>query len=66
MLRRVARPVRLDRFPVTVRRYKQFLHAAARHGSAQWDHPDMPGGHAHQPCQDRLPAPAYYEEGPRV
>jgi len=22
----------------------------------------MPGGHAHQSCQDRLPVPAYYED----
>ena len=62
MLRRVERPVRLDRYPVTVSRYKQFLHAAGRHGSAGWDHPDMPAGHTHQPRPDRLPVPAYYED----
>jgi len=62
MLRRVGRPVRLDRFPITVGQYKRFLHAAGRRGSAQWDHPDMPAGHAHQPRQDRLPVPSYYED----
>lgn len=62
MLRRVTRPVRLDRFPVTVGRYKKFLHEVARHGSAQWDHPDMPAGHSHQPPQQDLPVPAYYED----
>jgi Sulfatase-modifying factor enzyme 1 len=62
MLRRVATPVRLDRYPVTVGRYKQFLHAASRHGSAGWDHPDMPAGHSHQPRPGRLPVPAYYDD----
>src|SRR5258707_727274 len=62
MLRRVTQPVRLDRFPVTVSRYKQFLHAAARHGPAQWDHPDTPAGHTHQPRQDKLPVAAYYQD----
>ena len=62
MLRRVTRPVRLDQFPVTVRRYKKFLHEVDRHGSAQWDHPDMPAGHTHEPSQQHLADPAYYKE----
>lgn len=61
MLRRIERPVRLDLFPVTVARYKRFLAAVAGRGSAQWDHPDMPPGFSHQPWQDRLRMPAYYE-----
>ena len=62
LLRRVERPVRLDRFPVTVGRYKKFLHEVGRHGSAGWDHPDMPAGYAHQPRPDSLPVPGYYED----
>ena len=62
MLRRVDRPVRLDRFPVTVARYKEFLAAAARQGSAQWDHPDMPPGYTHEPWRERLRIPAYYDD----
>jgi formylglycine-generating enzyme required for sulfatase activity len=62
MLRRVTRPVRLDRYPVTVGRYKQFLRAVDRHGSAGWDHPDTPAGHTHHPRHDRLPVPGYYED----
>src|SRR5262249_47346706 len=34
MLRRVERSVRFDRYPVTVARYKRFLAAVARDGSA--------------------------------
>ncbi|HVB43030.1 MAG TPA: SUMF1/EgtB/PvdO family nonheme iron enzyme [Streptosporangiaceae bacterium] len=62
MLRKVRKPVRLDRFPVTVARYKQFLRLAASAGSAQWDHPDTPAGHTHQPRHDRLPVPGYYHD----
>ncbi len=62
MLRRVEQPVRLDRYPVTVGRYKQFLDEVAPAGSAGWDHPDMPAGHTHQPWPGRLPVPAYYED----
>ena len=62
MLRRVPQPVRLDEYPVTVGRYQRFLAAVSRHGSARWDHPDMPAGHTHQPRRDRLPVPAYYED----
>ena len=62
MLRRVDRPARLDRFPVTVGRYKQFLQAVDRHGSAGWDHPDTPAGHTYQPRAGRLPVPGYYDD----
>jgi hypothetical protein len=62
MLRRIERPVRLDRFPVTVSRYQRFLAAIAEHGSAQWDHPAMPPGYTHQPWRERLRIPAYYDD----
>jgi Sulfatase-modifying factor enzyme 1/NACHT domain len=60
MLRRLERPVRMDRFPVTVHRYQQFLDAVTRHGSATWDHPGAPPGHSHQPDPRHLPAAGYY------
>ena len=59
MLRRVDRPVRLDRFPVTVGRYKEFLAAVARDGSGRWDHPAMPAGYTHEPWRERLRVPGY-------
>jgi energy-coupling factor transporter ATP-binding protein EcfA2 len=62
MVRRVERPVRLDEFPVTVGRYKRFLHAVARGGSAQWDHPAMPSGYSHEPWRERLRVPSYYDD----
>ena len=62
MLRRLERPVRFDQFPVTVDRYKQFLAAVARHGSARWDHPSMPAGHSHEPLAGRLRVPGYYAD----
>jgi hypothetical protein len=62
MLRRLERPFRIDRFPVTVARYKRFLAAVAEHGSGEWDHPDMPGGYTHQPWRDRLRVPSYYDD----
>jgi hypothetical protein len=61
MLRRVERPVKFDQFPVTAARYKRFLEAVARHGSARWDHPAMPSGFAHQPWHERLRVPGYYD-----
>jgi Sulfatase-modifying factor enzyme 1/NACHT domain len=61
MLRRIQRPVRFDRYAVTVAQYKRFLDAVARHGSAQWDHPDMPAGYTHQPWRERLRNPDYYD-----
>jgi hypothetical protein len=62
MLRRIEYSVRLDRFPVTVARYKRFLKAVARDGSAQWDHLDMPAGQAHVPWRERLRVPDYYDD----
>lgn len=62
MLRRVDRPVRLDRFPVTVARYKRFLDAVDRHGPTRWDHPAMPSGYTHQPWRERLRVPDYYDD----
>jgi formylglycine-generating enzyme required for sulfatase activity len=62
MLRRIERPVRIDRFPVTVARYKRFLDAVARHGSAQWDHPAMPADYTHKPWHERLRIPSYYDD----
>lgn len=62
MLRRVERPVRFDRFPVTVGRYNRFLDAVRRYGSRQWDHPDMPEGLSHEPWQERLKIQEYYTD----
>jgi Sulfatase-modifying factor enzyme 1 len=62
MLRRVERPVKFDRFPLTVARYKRFLEAVARHGSAQWDHPAVPSGFTHRPWHERLRVPGYYDD----
>ncbi len=61
MLRRLDQPVRVDRFPVTVARYKQFLAAIERDGSGSWDHPDVPADQTHQPWRERLRVPDYYE-----
>jgi formylglycine-generating enzyme required for sulfatase activity len=60
MLRRIARPFLLDRFPVTVARYRAFLDQVSLVGSAEWDHPDTPAGHSHEPRRDQLPVPDYY------
>jgi Sulfatase-modifying factor enzyme 1/NACHT domain len=62
MLRRLQRPVRLDQFPVTVERYKRFLEAVARDGSARWNHPAMPDGYTHEPWRERLRVPGYYDD----
>ena len=62
MLRRVERAVRVDEFPVTVGRYKRFLDAVAREGSARWDHPAMPAGYTHEPWRERLRVPDYYDD----
>ncbi|MER6620443.1 SUMF1/EgtB/PvdO family nonheme iron enzyme [Streptomyces sp. NPDC000931] len=60
MLQRIERPVRFDRFTVTVARYKRFLGAVKEHGSTQWDHPDMPRGLSHEPSYGRLWIKDYY------
>ena len=62
MLRRIVRPVQLDLFPVTVARYRRFLDAVSRQGSARWDHPAMPAEYSHEPWRDRLRIPDYYED----
>ncbi|MCO5968925.1 SUMF1/EgtB/PvdO family nonheme iron enzyme [Actinoallomurus soli] len=62
MLRTVERPVRFDRYAVTVGRYKRFLAAVERDGSAEWDHPDMPPDQTHQPWRERLAVPDYYDD----
>lgn len=62
MLRRLGKPVRMSEFPVTVAQYKRFLDLVSQHGSAEWDHPDTPAGHSHQPPADRLPVPSYYQD----
>jgi hypothetical protein len=62
MLRRIERPFRLDRFPVTVGRYKEFLEAVRDGGSARWDHPAMPAGYSHEPWRERLRVPGYYDD----
>lgn len=62
MLRRLDKPVCMDEFAVTVAQYKRFLNLVSRHGSAEWDHPDTPADHSHQPREDRLPVPSYYQD----
>ncbi|MET8049527.1 SUMF1/EgtB/PvdO family nonheme iron enzyme [Streptosporangium sp. NPDC005286] len=71
MLRRIERPIRFDRFPVTVGRYNRFLEAVRLHGSQQWDHPDKPPEFSHEPWQERLKVQTYftdpaYEKHPAV
>jgi formylglycine-generating enzyme required for sulfatase activity len=34
----------------------------ARHGSAEWDHPETPARNTHQPRPSRLPVPSYYQD----
>lgn len=60
MLRQIQVPVRFDRHAVTVRRYNAFLTAIEQHGSAEWDHPEMPPQVTHQPWQERLRFQDYY------
>jgi formylglycine-generating enzyme required for sulfatase activity len=62
MLRRIDQAVRIDQFPVTVRRYKEFLADVVRAGSAEWDHSETPAGHSHEPWRDRLRVPDYYDD----
>jgi formylglycine-generating enzyme required for sulfatase activity len=62
MLRRVERPVRIDRFAVTVGRYSRFLAAVGRDGSGRWDHPETPAGQSHEPWRERLRIPEYYDD----
>ncbi|MEV6151262.1 SUMF1/EgtB/PvdO family nonheme iron enzyme [Nonomuraea sp. NPDC052129] len=62
MLRRVERPVRFDRLPVTVGRYNRFLEAVRQHGSEEWDHPAKPPESSHEPWQERLRIPDYFTD----
>ncbi|MFC0862545.1 SUMF1/EgtB/PvdO family nonheme iron enzyme [Sphaerimonospora cavernae] len=62
MLRRIERPVRFDRFPVTVARYNRFLEAVRRYGSREWDHPDQPPGFSHEPWRERLRVASYFTD----
>ncbi|MEU8272509.1 SUMF1/EgtB/PvdO family nonheme iron enzyme [Sphaerisporangium sp. NPDC049002] len=62
MLRRVERPVRFDRFPVTVGRYSRFLKAVRQHGSHEWDHPGKPPAYSHEPWQERLKVQDYFTD----
>ncbi len=62
MLRRVERPVRFDRFPVTVGRYRRFLEAVVREGPGRWAHPAAPASHSYQPWSERLRVPDYYDD----
>ena len=62
LLRRVDRPVRFDRHPVTVRRYRRFLDVLRPDGISAWDHPDQPAYVTHHPWTDRLRVPDYYTD----
>lgn len=62
MLRRLDHPIRMDRYPVTVGRYKQFLADVRQHGPARWNHSDTPAGQSHEPWRDRLRIPDYYDD----
>ena len=62
MLRRIDRPVRFDRFPVTVKRYNRFLEAVRRDGSQEWDHPAKPPEFSHDPCLERLRLRDYFTD----
>ncbi|MER5477955.1 SUMF1/EgtB/PvdO family nonheme iron enzyme [Streptomyces sp. NPDC002734] len=61
MIRRVERPVRFDRYAVTVARYRRFLEALEEDGTSRWDHPDQPAGFSHRPWTERMRHPDYYE-----
>ncbi|WP_433420892.1 SUMF1/EgtB/PvdO family nonheme iron enzyme [Microtetraspora malaysiensis] len=62
MLRRIERPLRFDRFPVTVARYNRFLEAIRQDGSRQWDHSDQPPEVSHEPWQERLRIQNYFTD----
>ncbi|MEU1627002.1 SUMF1/EgtB/PvdO family nonheme iron enzyme [Streptomyces sp. NPDC020096] len=61
LLRRIKRPVRFDRHPVTVGRYRRFLQALRHDGTSQWDHPDQPDHITHHPWTQRLRVADYYQ-----
>lgn len=60
LLRRVVHPVRFDRYPVTVARYRRFLEALQSDGTSPWDHPEQPPHIDHRPWTDRLRVADYY------
>ncbi|MGW4793151.1 SUMF1/EgtB/PvdO family nonheme iron enzyme [Nonomuraea sp. NPDC004297] len=62
MLQQIEKPVRFDRFPVTVSRYNEFLDAVRRNGSGEWDHPDRPAGVSHDPWLERLRVQEYFTD----
>lgn len=62
LLRRVHRPVRFDRHPVTVARYRPFLQTLRTDGTSPWDHPDQPPGTTHTPWTQRLRVADYYDD----
>lgn len=62
LLRTLDRPLQVEEFPVTVARYNEFLTAVARDGCADWDHPDTPPDHTHDPWYERLREPDYYSD----
>ncbi|SNQ48811.1 conserved hypothetical protein [Frankia canadensis] len=62
LMRRIEQEVLFDEFPVTVRRYNEFLAAVAAQGCSQWDHPDTPPDHSHEPWRERLRNPEYYTD----
>ncbi|MFD4828763.1 SUMF1/EgtB/PvdO family nonheme iron enzyme [Streptomyces uncialis] len=60
LLRRIVRPVRFDRYSVTVARYRRFLGALNEDGTSRWDHADQPDGITHTPWTERLRVADYY------
>ncbi|MGP3949594.1 SUMF1/EgtB/PvdO family nonheme iron enzyme [Streptomyces sp. 7N604] len=62
LLRRISRPVRFDRHPVTVARYRRFLEVLNEDGTSDWDHPNQPAGITHTPWTQRLRVPDYYRD----
>ncbi len=62
LLRRTEKAVRFDEYPVTVGRYQAFLAALGENGGSEWDHPETPPDHSHEPWAERLRNPAYFSD----
>lgn len=62
LLRRITKPVRFDRHPVTVARYRRFLALLNEDGTSRWDHPDQPAGITHTPWTERLRVADYFSD----
>ncbi|MGP3927865.1 SUMF1/EgtB/PvdO family nonheme iron enzyme [Streptomyces sp. 8N616] len=62
LLRAISHPVRFDRHPVTVARYRRFLQALNEDGTSAWDHPDQPAGITHTPWTQRLRVTDYFRD----